>query len=117
MAILYADEDFPVPVVIVLRRLGHEVRTVFEEGQAGRSIPDDAVLAFAVRHGWAVMTRNHRHFRKLHANSTHHCGIITITHDPDIEALAARIDRLIRVTLASEGTLEGRFLRVVRPPR
>lgn len=30
MARLYADEDFPLPIVEVLRQLGHDVRTVQE---------------------------------------------------------------------------------------
>jgi hypothetical protein len=117
LARLYADEDFPIPVVHALRRLGHEVHTALEEGQAGRAIPDDAVLSHAVARGWAVMTRNHRHFRKLHDTVPSHRGIITITHDSDVEALAARIDHRIRATIAADGTLDGRFLRVTRPPR
>lgn len=35
MARLYADEDFPYPVVLELRRLGHEVLTVQEAGKEG----------------------------------------------------------------------------------
>jgi hypothetical protein len=117
LARLYADEDFPIPVVHALRRLGHEVHTALEEGQAGRAIPDDAVLSHAVARRWAVMTRNHRHFQKLHGATPNHCGIITITRDSDVEALAARIDHRIRATMAADGTLDGRFLRVTRPPR
>ncbi len=47
MARLYADEDFPRPVVEELRRLGHDVRTVQEAGRANQSIPDAQVLADA----------------------------------------------------------------------
>jgi hypothetical protein len=32
--LLYADEDFPLPVVERLRRLGHDVVTVQEDGRA-----------------------------------------------------------------------------------
>jgi uncharacterized protein DUF5615 len=35
MARLYADENFPLPVVEELRRLGHDVLTIYETGQAG----------------------------------------------------------------------------------
>jgi Domain of unknown function (DUF5615) len=38
MARLYADEDFPLPVVEELRRLGHDVRTVQEAGRANQGI-------------------------------------------------------------------------------
>ena len=43
MARMYADEDFPGPVVQMLRDLGHDVLTVQESGRRGSS--DDQVLA------------------------------------------------------------------------
>ena len=39
MARLYANENFPLPTVEELRRLGHDVLTVRETGQAGK--PED----------------------------------------------------------------------------
>ena len=45
MARLYADEDFDYPVVVELRRLGHDVLTVAEAGQANQRVADDVVLA------------------------------------------------------------------------
>jgi Domain of unknown function (DUF5615) len=36
MASLYADEDFPLPVVVDLRNLGHDVLTAHEAGQANQ---------------------------------------------------------------------------------
>lgn len=47
MARLYADENFPHPVVLELRRLGHEVLTIQEAGKAGQRVPDEMVLAEA----------------------------------------------------------------------
>jgi len=47
MARLYANENFPLPVVKELRRLGHDVLTIHETGKAGQSVPDETVLAFA----------------------------------------------------------------------
>ncbi len=44
---LYADENFPLPVVAELRRLGHDVLTAFEDGRANKGIADEAVLARA----------------------------------------------------------------------
>ena len=41
MAELYADEDFSYPVVEQLRRLGHDVVTAQETGQADRGVPDE----------------------------------------------------------------------------
>jgi len=46
MARLYADENFPLPVVEALRLRGHDVLTAFEAGKPGRC-PDPLVLAFA----------------------------------------------------------------------
>ncbi len=40
MARLYADENFPLQVVEHLRRLGHEVLTVQDDGCAGQAIAD-----------------------------------------------------------------------------
>lgn len=39
MARLYADENFPLPVVEALQRLGHDVRTTHEAGQSEQAIP------------------------------------------------------------------------------
>lgn len=35
MARLYANENFPLPAVEVLKNLGHDVLTMLEAGQAG----------------------------------------------------------------------------------
>jgi len=48
MARCYANENFSLPVVEVLRRFGHESLTTAESGRAGQAIPDADVLAFAV---------------------------------------------------------------------
>src|SRR4051794_30889178 len=58
MAILYADEDFYVPVAEELRLLGHDVVCVHEVGRKGN--PDPDVLAYAVSQGRAVLTCNHK---------------------------------------------------------
>ena len=79
MARLYADEDFSQRVVVELRRLGHDVLTVHEAGQGNRQIPDEAVLAFAVAQGRAVLTSNRRDFIRLHRKSSTHAGIVTCT--------------------------------------
>jgi hypothetical protein len=62
VARLYANENFPLPVVEELRRLGHDGLTTLEAGRAEQAIPDEAVLAFAVAEGRAVVTINRRHF-------------------------------------------------------
>jgi Domain of unknown function (DUF5615) len=65
MARLYADEDFPFPVVERLRQLGHDIVTTFEAGQANQSIGDANQLAFATSHNRAILTRNRRDYARL----------------------------------------------------
>jgi len=57
MARLYADEDFPLPVVDELRRLGHDVRTVQEAGRGGQQVPDADVLKDAIAEKRILPTR------------------------------------------------------------
>jgi hypothetical protein len=45
MAAIYSNENFPKRVGEELRRLGHDVLTSYEAGQANQKIPDDQVLA------------------------------------------------------------------------
>lgn len=111
MARLYADEDFPFPVVTHLRRFGHDVLTVPEAGRAGQKIPDPDVLAFAISLGRAVVTRNRRDFIRLHKLVPNHSGIVVCTKDDDFAALAARIDAAISV----HSSLGGLLIRVIRP--
>jgi len=87
--LLYADEDFSLPVVEELRRLGHDVVTVQEDGRT--SIPDPAVLARAHALGRAVLTYNRRHFERLHRQGAAHSGIVSVKRDRNHVALAARI--------------------------
>ena len=62
-----------------LRRMGHDVLTALEAGQANRGIPDPDVLAFAIGVGRAVLTLNRRHFARLHRQVNFHCGIVVCT--------------------------------------
>ncbi len=56
MARLFADENFPLPAVDALRRLGHNVLTIHEAGKAQQSTPDDIVLKMASADGRAILT-------------------------------------------------------------
>ena len=61
MARLYADENVPFPVVEELRRLGHDVLTIFEDGKANRRYPDASVPQDAGGYGRAAVTLNRKH--------------------------------------------------------
>lgn len=111
MARLYADENFPLPVVLQLRTFGHDVLTAQEAGQSGRSVPDDEVLRFASAQARSVVTLNRRHFIKLHSQLPSHAGIIVCTYDPDVSGQAGRVDAEIQKATQLAGSL----LRVNRP--
>lgn len=108
---LYADENFPLPGVEALRRLGYDVLTMQEAGQTGQGMSDEAVLAFARQEGRALMTLNRKHFIHLHKMNPEHAGIIVCTYDPDFAALAHRI----HIAIQSEDSLPGKLIRVNRP--
>ena len=97
MALLYADEQFPLPIVKLLRDLGHDVLTVQESGNTGLSDPE--VLGFAIVNERTVLTQNRRDFKRLHQLRPNHAGIIVCTEDRNLEALATRIDGAIAIAL------------------
>jgi hypothetical protein len=111
VARLYANENFPLPAVEQLRRLGHNVLTVQETGKAEQSFSDEEVLAFAAAEGRAVLTLNRRHFVRLHGDGHAHAGIVVCSFDPNFDGQAERVHRA--VTELPE--LRGHLLRVNRP--
>lgn len=107
--LLYADEDFALPVVKILRQLGHDVITVQADGRT--SAPDPDILARAASLGRVVLTYNRSDFERLHRQGATHCGIVTVKQDGNFPALAARIHA------ALAGLSPGRWsIRVNRPP-
>ena len=112
MARLYADENFPFPVVEALRDLRHDVLTVAEANQAEQAIPDDEVLAFAAGEARAVLTLNRKDFIGLHRESAEHAGIVVCTFDPDFPGQAKRVHEAV----SGQSDLTGRLLRVNREP-
>jgi len=111
MARLYTNENFPLPVVQELRRLGHDVLTTADAGRSGQSIPDGEVFAFAIEDGRALVTLNRRDFFRLHVADPSHPGLILCTYDRDFIGQARRI----HTALEAEGPLAGRVVRVNRP--
>jgi hypothetical protein len=98
-------------VVRALRRLGHDVLTFAEAGNAGLAMPDEQVLAFAAHDDRAVLTLNRWDFVRLHRLEPKHSGIIVCTLDQDTDGQAARIDNAIKAA----NTLNGKLIRVNRP--
>ena len=109
MARLYADEQFPRPVVEHLRSLGHDVLTVQAAGNSGHSDPE--VLAFAIADNRAVLTQSRRDFVKLHRSQPDHAGMIICSDDQNFVRLAERI----HAAISAENVLASQLIRVIRP--
>jgi hypothetical protein len=110
MARLYANENFPLEVVLRLRDLGHDVLTTHEAGKASQGIEDDAVLRFAISTDRCVITLNRRDFIRLHQAAPLHPGIIVCTENRNYPDFVKKIDLLIR----QSGALANQILRVKR---
>ena len=111
MARIYANENFPLPVVLELRLLGHDVLTTHDAGKSGQSVPDEEVLKFARQEGRVVLTINRKHFIRLHQQNAGHVGIIVCTLDLDFAGQARRIHEVV----ATSPDLSGQLIRVNRP--
>jgi len=113
MARLYANENFPLPAVQELRRLGHDVLTLQETGEANRSLSDEQVLAFACAEKRMLLTMNRKHFVRLDREQQEHCGIVACTPDGDFAGLAQRVHEAI----AAHEQVARPLIRINRPPR
>jgi len=112
MARLYADENFPFPVVEELRQLGHDVLTLQEAGYGGQSIPDETVMEQAIRANRSLLTINRKHFIALHKKSSNHAGIVVCSFDPQFIDQAHRIHQALE-TFGEK--FSGQLLRINRP--
>ena len=112
MARLCANENFPLPVVEELRRLGQDVLTIQETGQAGQAASDTAVLEFACASGRTLLTFNRKHFVRLHAKLADHAGIVVCSFDRDFFGLAQRIHEAIE----AQPQISGQLIRISRKP-
>ena len=113
MARFYANENFPLPAVEELRRLGNDVLTIQETGRGGQALPDHEVLDLARVENRILLTVNRRHFIRLHGAQPDHGGIVVCTYDPDFSGQALRIHEAV----AGMRELAGRLIRVNRPAK
>lgn len=77
---------------------------------AGQAVPDSEVLADATAQQRILVTLNRKHFIQLHASGQPHTGIVVCTFDPNVRALADRVDVVL-----SGSDLTGQLARVNRP--
>ena len=105
---IYANENYPQPIVDHLRQVGIDVLTSHDAGNSNKKVPDNEVLQFAVSEHRAVLTHNRSDFIKLHGQNPHHYGIIVCKVDHDIVKQAW----LITKALESYGSIENKLLRI-----
>ena len=108
---LYVNENFPLPVVKLLRNFGHDVLTSLDAGNANQRIPDEDVLAFATSQNRVLLTLNRRDFIQLHRANSNHSGIIVCTEDVDFNEFANRIQAEL---LKNERLFENQLIRIYR---
>jgi hypothetical protein len=111
MALLYSNENFPLPAVEELRKRGHDVLTIQETGKAGQAMTDEEVLDFANQERRVLLILNGRHFIKLHNKRHLHAGSFAGTFVPDFSALAERIDK----SLQKGNDFSQKVVRINRP--
>jgi len=112
VARFYSNENIPLQVVISLRRLGHDVLTSLEAGNANRAVADSEVLSYSAATARILLTQNRRHFLRLHEQRLlEHVGIILCTFDTDFEGQARRIEAAV----TAESDMVNKLLRVNRP--
>lgn len=92
---LYANENFPLETVLILRNLGYDVLTTHEMGKSNLSIPDEEVLTFAITENRAILTINRKDFMRLHRLNPIHSGIIVCTKNDDFENFALCIHKAL----------------------
>ena len=112
MARFYSNENIPAQVVSELRRLGHEVLTSLEAGNANAAVPDHEVLAFARSEHRILLSHNRRHFFRLHQHRIEdHAGIVVCSFDTDFIAQAQRIHQAVE----AQSNMDNQLIRVNRP--
>jgi len=110
--LFYADENFPLDVVIELRRLGNDVLTAFD-GRANQAIEDKKVLRRAIKLNRAVLTINRIDFKNLHQSNPNHSGIVICTFDGDFVGQARRIHE----TCEKLSEIKNELVRIYRPSK
>jgi predicted nuclease of predicted toxin-antitoxin system len=108
---LYVNENFPLPVVKLLRDFGHDVLTSAEAGNANQRIPDEDVLQFAISENRILVTLNRKDFIQIHKTLSVHSGIIICSVDIDFVGFANRIHKFLE---ENTGQFENQLLRIYR---
>jgi hypothetical protein len=82
VATFYSNENIALQVVTELPRLGHDVLTSLNAGNANAAVPDAEVLAFAAFQRRILLSYNRRHFRSPHhRRHANHEGMVLLTFE------------------------------------
>jgi predicted nuclease of predicted toxin-antitoxin system len=108
---LYVNENFPLPVVKLLREFGHDVLTSADAGNANQRIPDEDVLQFSISQNRILLTLNRRDFIQLHRQNPIHSGIIICTEDVDFVGFTNRIHSVLE---ENKNMFENQLIRVYK---
>ena len=106
----YANENLAAELVNELQRLGHDVLTSREAGNANQGIPDDEVLSAAAVNGRCVVKFNRDDFLALHRKGMDYGGIVVCKDDPDRIGLA----KVLHEYLVTQQSLHNRLIRVLK---
>lgn len=106
----YANENLAAELVNELRRLGYDVLTSREAGNANQGVPDNEVLSTAAVDGRCVVTFNRDDFLALHRQGMEHGGIVVCKDDPDRIGLA----KVLHEYLVTQQSLHNRLIRVLK---
>jgi predicted nuclease of predicted toxin-antitoxin system len=107
---LYANENFPVDTVLILKSLGYDILSTHDTGQSNLKIPDQAVLAFAISDERAIITVNRKDFKRLHRSNPVHFGIIICTKNDDFENFAECIHKVLQ----QSGEVANQLIRIYK---
>ncbi len=111
----YSNENyFPMDIVRELRRLGYDVLTSYDAGQANQGIPDEDVLTFATQQERVVITLNRDDFIALHRSGIPHNGIIICKTDRDYVGQSQTLHAYLQEELNKNplDTFRDRLIRV-----
>jgi hypothetical protein len=104
-------------IVMELRRLGYDVLTSYDAGQANQGIqgiPDEDVLTFATQQERVVITLNRDDFIALHRGGIPHNGIIICKTERDYIGQAQTLHAYLQEELNKNPveTFRDRLIRV-----
>lgn len=108
----YSNENLDADLVQVIREFGYDVLTSYEANQANQSIPDNAVLQYAIADNRCILTFDRSDFLTLHRSMINHCGIVACREMND--DYSVQVQALHEYVNYGQANLQNRFLRLLK---